>query len=103
MRCWRRRAWVLQLRKRGERGPRERTAPAFSSLDSSLPATLTKKPNPKTGTDHVFFFFRPFRSSAREDILRVEAEGAAAAVGEPVPERRRHGAEGDFLPRDRRF
>src|ERR1051325_3690784 len=77
MRCWRRRAWVLQLRKRGERGPRERTAPAFSSLDSSLPATLTKKPNPKTGTDHVFFLPTVSVLSARgyPRALRTETVG----------------------------
>src|SRR6185369_13227837 len=41
--------------------------------------------------------------SAGEEVLGVEPEAASPAVGEPVPERRGHGAERDVLPRDRRF
>src|SRR5512134_3192961 len=33
------------------------------------------------------------------DVLGVEAEAAARAVGEPVAQRQAHGAEGDLLPR----
>src|SRR3954468_19375050 len=60
-----------------------------------LAATLTKKPKRVRPLFSVF--------SAGHDVLGVEAEGTPAAVGEPVPQRRGHGAERDLLPGDRRF
>src|SRR3954465_6480227 len=41
--------------------------------------------------------------SAGEDVLGVKAEDAAAAVDEPVPQRRRDRAERNLLPGDRRL
>src|SRR5690349_20898933 len=73
---------------------------AASSLGGSAASASGTCITSGTSSHFLFTVSPPFQKHILANILGVEAKRAAAAVGEPVPEGRRHGPERDQLPGD---